>query len=235
MAAAPHDHRHGVLLLDLDGTLVDSMADLAGSLNELRGELGRGPIPGDRVKAMVGDGVAKLVERGLAHNGEPAPKAGTMAALVKRFVEIYETRLTLETRPYPGVPETLARLRQDGWRLALCTNKPEAASRLILEALDLSLHFEMVSGGDSFAERKPAAGHLLDTLAAMTAGSTPAIMVGDGPNDLLAGRNAGLPVVLVSYGYSKIPVETLGADAVIDRFAALPRALSRLMTYTKSR
>lgn len=220
-----------MLLLDLDGTLVDSMADLAGTLNQLRDELGREPISGDQVKAMVGDGVAKLVERGLEHNSEPAPEVCTTAALVKRFLAIYETRLTLETRPYPGVPETLVRLRQNGWRLALCTNKPEAASRRILEALELASLFEAVSGGDSFAERKPAAGHLLDTLAAMAAGSGRAVMIGDGPNDLLAGRNAGLPVVLVSYGYSKVPVETLGADAVIDRFAALPWALSRLMSH----
>ncbi len=231
MAAVPNGR--GVLLLDLDGTLVDSMADLAGALNELRGELGREPIPAVQVKPMGGDGVAKLVERGLEHSGEPAPEAGTMAALVKRFLEIYETWLTLETRPYPGVPETLATLRRDGWRLALCTNKPEAASRRILEALGLALLFEIVSGGDSFAERKPAAGHLLDTLAAMAASAERAIMIGDGPNDLLAGRNAGLPVVLVSYGYSKMPVDTLGADAVIDRFAALPWALSKLKVYTK--
>lgn len=224
-----------MLLLDLDGTLVDSMADLAGTLNELRDEFGYGPIPRDQVKAMVGDGVAKLVERGFDYGGEQTPEASTMTSLVTRFLEIYETRLTLETRPYPGVPETLTALRQNGWRLALCTNKPEVASRRILEALDLALLFETVSGGDSFAERKPAAGHLLDTLAAMAASSERAVMIGDGPNDLMAGRNAGLPVVLVSYGYSKMPVETLGADAVIDRFAALPRALSRLMTYTKSR
>lgn len=228
MAAALRGH--GVLLLDLDGTLVDSMADLAGALNELRDELGYRPIPGDQVKAMVGDGVAKLVERGFDYGGEQAPEANTIASLVTRFLEIYETRLTLETRPYPGVPETLTALRQSGWRLALCTNKPEAASRRILEALDLASFFETVSGGDSFAERKPAAGHLLDTLAAMAAGSERAVMIGDGPNDLMAGRNARLPVVLVSYGYSKMPVETLGADAVIDRFAALPRVLTRLMT-----
>lgn len=226
MAAEPY--AHGVLLLDLDGTLVDSMVDLAGALNELREELGREPLAAGEVKAMIGDGVAKLVERGFRHNGEPLPEIGTMATLVKRFLEIYETRLTLETRPYPGVPETLAALRQDGWRLALCTNKPEAASRRILEALDLAMLFETVGGGDSFAERKPAAGHLFGTLAAMSADTERAVMVGDGPNDLLAGRNAGLPVVLVSYGYSKTPVETLGADAVIDRFSELPGTLSGL-------
>lgn len=226
MPAVPYDR--GALLLDLDGTLVDSVPDLAGALNDLRRELGRKALARDLVAAMVGDGVAKLVERGLGHDGGAPPQAGARPALVSRFLEIYESRLTLETRPYPGVPETLAALRRDGWRLALCTNKPEAASRAILEALDLAPLFETVGGGDSFAERKPAAGHLLDTLAALAATAESAVMVGDSPNDLRAGRNAGLPVVLVSYGYSKVPVASLDADAVIDDFAALPAALAAL-------
>lgn len=123
------------------------------------GELGLEPISKNQVEAMVGGGVAGLVERGLERRGAPAAEASTVGALVRRFVAIYETRLTLETRPYPGVAETLATQRRDGWRLALCTNKPGAASRRILEALDLAWLFETVGGGDSFAERKPAPGH----------------------------------------------------------------------------
>ncbi len=218
----------GTLLIDLDGTLVDSLADLAGSLNLLRAELSQAPLAQAQVATMVGDGVAKLVERGLAWQAGGTPPRRAREKLVARFLEIYGTRLTAETRPYPGVPETLGDLRGAGWRLAVCTNKPEAASRTILAALNLERLFETVSGGDSFSERKPAAGHLLATLARMDAARETAVMVGDSHVDLLSARNAGLPAVLVSYGICRSPVRELGADAVIDGFAELPEALARL-------
>ncbi|MDH3475149.1 MAG: phosphoglycolate phosphatase [Rhodospirillales bacterium] len=220
--------RQRSLLFDLDGTLVDSLPDLAGALNLLRGELDMAPLDRTTVAAMVGDGVPKLVERGLGWAETAPPEAAERRRLLARYLALYEARLTAETRPFPGVPETLARLNEDGWRLAVCTNKPEAASRALLTALGLDRLFETVGGGDSFAERKPAAGHLLATLARMAAPAEGAVMVGDGPNDLLAARNAGLPAVLVSYGYSRVPVGALGADALIDRFGELPAALAGL-------
>jgi phosphoglycolate phosphatase len=216
----------GSLLLDLDGTLVDSAPDLAGALNRLRSEQGLAALALAQVKDMVGDGVAKLVERGLPPSGEVAP--GDRERLVRRFLEIYEARLTAETQPYPGVVETLEALAAAGWRLGVCTNKPEAASREILADLGLARFFATVGGGDSFAERKPAAGHLLATLARMGAAPGAAVMVGDSPNDVLSARNAGLPVVLVGYGYSRVPPAELGADLLIERFAQLPAALAAL-------
>jgi phosphoglycolate phosphatase len=221
------DGAPGSLLLDLDGTLVDSAPDLAGALNRLRAEQGLAALALAQVKDMVGDGVAKLVERGLPSSGAAAP--GDRDRLVRRFLEIYEARLTAETRPYPGVVETLETLAAGGWRLAVCTNKPEAASREILEGLDLGRFFAAVGGGDSFAERKPAAGHLLDTLARMAAAPASAVMVGDSHNDVLSARNAGLPVVLVGYGYSRVPPAELGADVLIERFDELPAALEALV------
>jgi len=216
------------LLFDLDGTLVDSAPDLAGALNRLRAEQGLAALAIAQVKGMVGDGVAKLVERGLPPSGEAAAGPGDREGLVRRFLEIYEARLTAETRPYPGVVETLETLAAAGWRLGVCTNKPEAASRQILAGLGLERFFAAVGGGDSFAERKPAAGHLLATLARMGAAPGSAVMVGDSPNDVLSARNAGVPVVVVGYGYSRVPPAELGADALIERFAELPAALAAL-------
>ncbi len=214
------------LLFDLDGTLVDSAPDLAGALNRLRAEQGLAALAIAQVKGMVGDGVAKLVERGLPPSHRAAP--GDHEGLVNRFLEIYEARLTAETRPFPGVVETLEELAAAGRRLGVCTNKPEAASREILANLGLERFFATVGGGDSFAERKPAAGHLLATLARMGAVADSAVMVGDSPNDVLSARNAGLPVVVVAYGYSRVPPAELGADALIERFADLPAALAAL-------
>ena len=222
--SARRDGGPGALLLDLDGTLVDSAPDLAAALNRLRAEQGQAPRTLDEVKAMVGDGVAKLVERGLP----PAATPAEFDRLVARYVALYHERQTALTRPYPDVVETLRALSDEGWRLALCTNKPEAASREILAAFGIDRLFAAVGGGDSFAVRKPAAGHPLATLARMAAPPGSAVMVGDSPNDVLSARGAGLPVIVVGYGYSRVPPAELGADAVIERFAELPAALAGL-------
>ena len=214
----------GALLLDLDGTLVDSAPDLAAALNQLRAGLGLPPLVLDDVKAMVGDGAAKLVERGLPPGTAPAE----LERLVARYVALYHQRQTALTRLYPGVVETLEALVSEGWRLAVCTNKPEAASRALLAAFNLDRLISTVGGGDSFAVRKPEAGHLLATLARMAATPETAVMVGDSPNDVLSARGAGLPVIAVSYGYSRVPPAQLGADAVIEDFAELPAALAGL-------
>lgn len=215
------------LLIDLDGTLVHSLPDLAAALNRLLAELERPPLPEAEVRTMVGDGVAKLVERGLAARGQPR-SGDALAALVSRFVALYETAPTDRTRPYPGVPETLRDLAADGWKLAVCTNKPEAASRKILDGLGLMASIDAVAGGDTYAVRKPDPGHLLETLTRLAVPAERAVMLGDSRNDVLAAHAAGLPAILVSFGYSKVPARELGADAVIDDFAALPTALAQL-------
>lgn len=214
-----------VLLLDLDGTLVDSLPDLAAALNRLLGELGAEALPAASVRSMVGDGARRLVERGLAAAGLQAEPAAATA----RFLEIYGEGLTVGTRPYPGVPETLAGLSDAGWRLALCTNKPEAPSRAILAGLGLAQFFAAVAGGDSLPSRKPDPGPLLALLHEL--GGTPeaAVMVGDGVNDLLAATAAGLPAVWAAYGYGGAGIEALPRAARIERFDALPAALAGLL------
>ncbi len=140
------------VIIDLDGTLVDSAEDLRAALNKLLGELGLRAIELREVKGMIGDGVLKLVERGLiAANGDPAQKD----ALLGRFLEIYQANPATLTRCYPGVIETLRVLRDKNFRLAVVTNKPVAATKKILEALSLAEFFTVVVGGDSVAERKP--------------------------------------------------------------------------------
>ena len=217
------------LLIDLDGTLVHSLPDLAAALNRLLAELAREPLSETEVGNMVGDGVARLVERAFAARKGP-PIREPLPGLVGRFVAIYEGGLTELTRPYPGVPATLRKLAAEGWRLAVCTNKPEAPSRTILSDLGLIELIDAVAGGDTYPVRKPDPGHLLETLALLGVPATRAVMLGDGRNDLLAARAAGLPAILVSFGYSKVPVQELGADAVIDDFTDLPAVLDSLMS-----
>ena len=216
-----------VLICDLDGTLIDSAPDLTAAVGDLLAEAGRVPLSEAAVRRMVGDGVAKLVERALAASGG-VPDASALAGLVARYMAFYETRMTELTRPYPGAAETLGDLKGAGWRLAVCTNKPEGPSRRLLSALGLDALFEAVAGGDTFAVKKPDPGHVHGLLDILGAVPGEAVMLGDSLNDVLAARGAGMPVIAFASGYGPVPAHELGADALIATFAELPAALARL-------
>ena len=216
-----------VLLCDLDGTLVDSLPDLAAAIAELLDQEGRPGLTHEAVAAMVGDGVPKLIERALAATGGVPAKAA-LAALVARYMPIYEARLTRLTRPYPGAIETLRALKAAGWRLAVCTNKPAAPSRMIVAELGFEGLFEAVSGGDSLPVKKPDPGHLLGLIEVLGAAPGATVMLGDSRNDVQAARAAGLPVIAIAHGYGGTPAQELGADRVIESFDELPAALAAL-------
>ena len=216
-----------VLICDLDGTLIDSAPDLTAAVGDLLAEAGRVPLSEAAVRRMVGDGVAKLVERALAASGG-VPDARALAGLVARYMAFYETRMTELTGPYPGAVEILTNLKGAGWRLAVCTNKPEGPSRRILSALGLDALFEAVAGGDTFAVKKPDPGHVRGLLDILGAVPGEAVMLGDSLNDVLAARGAGMPVIAFASGYGPVPAQDLGADALIATFAELPAALAHL-------
>ena len=214
-----------LLLFDLDGTLVDSVPDLAFALNEVLRERGRRPLSPREVMRMVGDGVTALVARGLSARGV---EAGELARALSRFLQIYEAHATDRTRPYPGVVETLGALRARGYQMALCTNKPQRATETVLQGLGLSAFFDAVAGGDRFPVKKPDPGHLSRLVALLGGAPARAAMIGDNENDVAAARAAGMPALVMRYGYARRPPESLGADALLDAFAELPPALERL-------
>lgn len=203
------------LLLDLDGTLVDSVPDLAAALNRLMVSRGLAAFGDPEVTAMVGDGAAALVARAFAARGG-LPDATALDV----FLEDYTANAAVLTRPFPGVERGLARLAAAGWRLAVCTNKPEAAARALLDALGLTHYFAAIGGGDSFPMRKPDPGHLLATLAAAGGEVGCAVMAGDHHNDVAAAAGAGVPCVFVAWGYGP---RSHGAEAgaVAEDFDAL--------------
>jgi len=206
------------IIFDLDGTLVDSAEDLRAALNVLFGDLGLRAIEAGEIKAMIGDGVLKLVERGLvAANADPARKD----ALLPRYLEIYQANPTTLTRCYPGVAETLKLLQQRDFRLAVVTNKPAAATKQILEALSLSAFFPVVIGGDSLPKRKPDPAQLIEAARQLGVGIDQTLMVGDNIHDVEAARAAGMRCIAVSYGYHHRPPAEFNADRVIDRFDEL--------------
>ena len=132
------------------------------------------------------------------------------------------------SRPFSGVIETLDTFANSGYRMAVCTNKPQAPSETILTELGLMQYFEVVVGGDFFPMRKPDPQHLLGALQLMDAPENPAIMVGDSYNDVASARNAGIPVIVVTYGYTTTPAHELGGDILVDHFSDIETAVARL-------
>jgi phosphoglycolate phosphatase len=210
-------------VFDLDGTLVDSAPDLHAALDRLMAGRNLPPFTRVEVEGMIGDGVKALVERALAARGQPFDPVA-----LETFSADYTAHAAVETRPFPGMAECLATLEATGWRLAVCTNKPVAATHALLRALGLDGCFAAVGGGDSFPVRKPDPRHLLATLTA--AGGMPerAAMVGDHRNDVLAARGAGLPCLFAAWGYGP-PEMAAGVAAVAATPGELPALLRDLL------
>ncbi|HEX2115998.1 MAG TPA: phosphoglycolate phosphatase [Alphaproteobacteria bacterium] len=212
----PAKSRFSAIVFDLDGTLVDSAPDLCGVVNQMLKRHGRMELDLEQIRKMVGDGAAKLIERGFAAEGLPAP----LPDMTKEFIELYEARIADETRPFPGVVATLERLKAAGLRLGVCTNKTTRLSRKLLDELDLLRFFTSVVGGEGPA-RKPDPRHLQAVIGELAASEATTLMVGDSRNDVAAAKAAGVEVVAVSFGYTTIAPSDLGADRVIDRFDEL--------------
>lgn len=207
------------LVLDLDGTLVDSVPDLAAALNRLMASRNLPEFTRPEVAAMVGDGAKTMLARAFAaRNTAPDDQA------LPDFLADYGANAAIETRPYPGVPETLESLAASGWRLAVCTNKPIAPARALLAALNLAHHFAAIAGGDSYPVKKPDPAHLLATLAEANAPPETAIMAGDHHNDIAAAHGAGLPAIFCTWGYGADPGT---AEFIAHRFADIPTILSK--------
>jgi phosphoglycolate phosphatase len=184
------------LLLDLDGTLVDTVPDLTAALNRLMRRRGLPAFSDERVARMVGDGVAVLVARAFAAYGRQPDDAS-----VSELTEDYTAHVAVESRLYPDVVPVLSGLLDQGWRLAVCTNKPERAATTLLRALGVLPLLCAIGGGDSFPVRKPDPAHLLATLTRASGRADAALMLGDHHNDVAAARGAGMASIFAGWGY----------------------------------
>jgi phosphoglycolate phosphatase len=218
-----------LLVFDLDGTMIDTATDLIAALNDTMAEEGLQPIPVTEVGHLVGAGGRVMIERGLRHHGID-PVSRDIDALQARFVRHYSRAMPGASKPYPGAIAALDLFEAAGWRFAVCTNKAETLARQLLEALNLTPRLAAICGGDTFAVRKPDAGHLLGTVR--LAGGDPArtIMVGDSRADIEAAKNADLPIVAVTFGYTDRPVRDFSPDVTIDHFDQLWDAVRSLST-----
>ena len=194
-----------VAVFDLDGTLIDSAADLHRAVNRMLTELGCAPLPLAEVRTMIGDGVSVL---------DPA-------TALPLFLRHYEADPAELTRLYPGVHATLERLRARGVTLAICTNKPARVTRVILGRLGIEQHFSRVIGGDSLPFRKPDPRALLELLNDLGAAPAASLMVGDSEVDAATAQAAGVPFVLMTHGYHRGPLHDIACVAALDHFDEL--------------
>lgn len=214
------------VIFDLDGTLIDSAADIHAGANRALAAEGLAPLSYAQVRSFIGKGVPHLIERLLEASGQPT--AGALHTRVMAdFTHGYETAVALTTC-YPGVIAALEALSARGYRLGLCTNKPLAPTHAVLRHLGLAPFFGAVFGGDSLPTRKPDPAPLHATAAAL--GSRPVIYVGDSEIDAETAQAAGVPFLLFTEGYRKTPVAELYHDACFDAFAQLPALIDGLKT-----
>jgi phosphoglycolate phosphatase len=206
-----------LLIFDLDGTLIDSRLDLAQAVNATRRHMGKEPLSNERVYSYVGNGAPVLIRRAM---GEAATEAELQEAL-EFFLEYYGAHDMDFTRLYPGVQESLDRLKAAGKRMAVLTNKPVRMSRHIVEGLGVAGHFFQVYGGNSFEFKKPnpiGAEALMKEAGADRAST---LMVGDSSVDVQTARNAGIPCCGVTYGFQPETLADPAPELVVDRMDAM--------------
>ncbi|MHB8475957.1 MAG: phosphoglycolate phosphatase [Steroidobacteraceae bacterium] len=216
------------VLFDLDGTLLDTLADIALALNRTLVEYACEALAEDEVRRMIGRGSPILVERALAAQGRSLDEAA-QAGMIERFFHHYgELEQSDEDRaqPYPGAAESLRALHGANLRTGVVTNKQHRFAAALLERVGLARWVDVVVGGDTCARRKPDPQPLLFACASLQAAPADCLMVGDSANDVQAARAAGIPVVCVSYGYNEgRPAHTLNCDSLLDSLAELPGLL----------
>jgi phosphoglycolate phosphatase len=220
-----------IVIFDLDGTLIDTAPDLIHTLNNILATENIPAVPFDTARPMIGAGVRPLLERALAERGKVLSE-GAMDAMFARYLRHYQDHIADHSRPYPGLESALDRLDAHGFRLAVCTNKYEALSLRLLDALGLTSRFAAVCGQDTFAMKKPDPDALRLTIARAGGDVGRALMVGDSETDVNVARAAGIPVIGVDFGYTRIPMSELSPDRLIGHFDALPDAVIALLGST---
>ena len=215
-------HRARAVVFDLDGTLVDTLPDLAAALNRALARHGLDPVADADVRVMVGDGAAKLLERGYAARGRSVTQGDLDA-----FLEDYNTHVTDAAVPFDGIPALLETFAADSRLLGVCTNKPERAARRLLDHLGLGRFFGALAGGDTYPYRKPDPRHLGAVLAELGVDPGDAVMIGDHRNDIAVAEGVGARAVFARWGYGAEDFAGLGAVVGIDRPGDLLSVIDR--------
>jgi phosphoglycolate phosphatase len=217
-----------IVVFDLDGTLVDTAPDLIAALNHVLARDGIAPLPLASARNMIGAGARKLIERGL-EVADRNVSADDLNRLMRDFIDYYAAHIADASRPFEGLEDALDDLSSRGYRFAVCTNKLEWLSKLLLDRLGLSSRFAAICGADTFGVAKPDPAILQQTLARAGGHTSAAIMVGDAGPDVGVARRASVPVIGVTFGYTDVPIAELKPDRLIGHMNELPAAVESLM------
>ncbi len=212
------------IVFDLDGTLIDTAPDLIDTLNVVFAREGLPPVPYEAARNAIGGGAKAMIARGIEAEGRVVTPA-KLDQLFTDFIAHYSEHVADRSRPFPGLIDALDALADRGCRFAVCTNKLERLSLLLLEQLKIADRFEAICGQDTFGIQKPDPEILRRTIAAAGGTLRHAIMIGDSVTDIRTARAAGVPVIAVDFGYSDRPVSELAPDQIISHFAQLPASI----------
>jgi phosphoglycolate phosphatase len=215
------------IVFDLDGTLIDTAPDLVDTLNVVFSREGWPPVPYETARNQIGGGARAMIVRGVAAEGINVAPA-KLEQLFTDFIAHYSEHVADRSRPFPGLTEALDELASRGCRLAVCTNKLERLSVLLLKQLKLADRFAAICGQDTFGMQKPDPEVLRRTIAVAGGDLTDAIMIGDSATDIRTARAAGIPVIAVDFGYSDRPVSEFDPDRIISHFAQLQSAIAAI-------
>jgi phosphoglycolate phosphatase len=215
------------VVFDLDGTLIDTAPDLIETLNVVFARDGLPPVEYAAARDMIGGGARRMIEMALKLEGRTLAD-GVVDRMFADFIEYYAAHIADRSQPFPGLDAALDRLAASGCRFAVCTNKLEGLSRLLLEALGLTRRFVAICGQDTFGIQKPDPEILRRTIQAAGGEMQRSVLVGDSGTDIATARNAGIPVVAVDFGYSETPIRELRPDRLISHFDELADAVFAL-------
>ena len=222
-----------IVVFDLDGTLVDTAPDLIHALNYVLDRERLPPVPLLAARTMIGAGARRLIERGLELEGR-AVTLEDLDRLTRDFIDYYADHIADASRPFEGLEDALDDLAARGYRFAVCTNKLEWLSKLLLDRLGLSARFAAICGADTFGIAKPDPAILRQTVVRAGGELSRTVMVGDAGPDIGVARRAGVPVIGVEFGYTEVPIAELKPDLLIGHMNQLPAAVETLMASQKT-
>ncbi len=217
----------GIVVFDLDGTLVDTAPDLVNALNYILNREGLPAVPVASARKAIGAGARSLIERGLELEGR-SMSPDDVTRLTGDFIDHYAAHIADKSRPFEGLEAALDDLSGRGYRFAVCTNKLEWLSKRLLDQLGLSGRFAAICGADTFGVSKPDPVILRQTVALAGGSLNSAVMVGDAGPDIGVARRAGIPVIGVEFGYTEVPIAELKPDRLIGHLRELPAAVENL-------
>lgn len=217
----------GAVIFDLDGTLVDTAPDLTAATNHALVQAGRAEVAGEVMRGIIGGGLREMIRLGFEASGGAVSERDLDRHWAVALTH-YSQNLSEHSKVFDGVVEVLESLAAANVPMGVCTNKPTDLSKRLLGDLGIGRYFGVVLGGDALAVRKPDSAHLVATIGMLDAEPRNAVMIGDSDVDVGAARNSDVPVIVVSFGYTKTPAAELGADQVIDHYVELSDALAAL-------